>query len=172
MIKILASKFAKTIQVNKLLFLFSLFWFLGLMLGMYSAASMYNSHVPLIIDAVSKRITSLFQLLLVVFFPWIFSLLLYRIPTKLPFMLLVTAKAFTFSFTAYLVLLTFSAAGWLVRYLLQFSASMSVLAYLRYWICCVCNCVTHKIIVQTAVFLIVVVCIDFWIISPYLFSLF
>lgn len=172
MIKILASKFAKTIQVNKLLFLFSLFWLSGLVLGMYSAASMFHNYVPLLHDVASGKITSFFQLCLVVFYPWIFSLFLYRIPAKLPFMLFIAAKAFTFSFIAYAALLTFSTAGWLVRYLLLFSSAMSVLAYLRCWICCVCNCLTNKIIVQSAVFLIAVVCMDFWIISPYLFSLF
>lgn len=169
---IYASKFAKTTQVNKQLFLFSLFWFLGLMLGVYYATLLYNSFVPYILDATRQSISSYIRQLVVMFFPWILSLFLFRLPTKLPFMLLITAKAFSFSFSTYAVLLAFSGAGWLIRYLFLFSATLSVLAFLRYWICSICGSVTRRTVVQTVIFVIFVVSLDFWIVSPYLISLF
>lgn len=167
-----ASKFANKIKVNKLLLLFFLFWVLGLLLGAYAAASSHNTYTDLITEAARKGIASYLSLLFIVFSPWALSILLYRTPSKLPFMLIVLFKAFTFSFSTYAILTTFSSAGWLVRYLIMFSANVSVVAFLWFWIRRLSSSVTNKLLTLTAFVVFIAVSVDFWIISPYLISLF
>lgn len=169
---ILAFKFAKTTKVNKMLFLFSLFWFLGLLFGICCVDSIFNIDTPYITITTKQNIVSYFKQWFMMFLPWLLSLLLYRIPTKLPFMLFIAAKAYSYSFCVYAVLFSFSGAGWLVRYLFLFAATLSVLAFLRFWICCICETATSKTIVQTILLISLAVNIDFWIVYPYLNSLF
>ncbi len=167
-----ASKFANVIKVNKLLFLFFLFWVLGLLLGAYAAASSHSAYTYLITEAARTRIASYLAFLFVVFSPWVLSIQLYRMLSKLPFMLIVLFKAFTFSFSTYAILTTFSSAGWLVRYLILFSANVSTLAFLWFWIRYLTGSMTRRLLTVTAFVIFIAVSVDFWIISPYFSSLF
>lgn len=110
------------------IFAFCIFWMFGLSAGVYTASTLPLSILSLVRTILYDR-TSVILLILIRCFPLFAAFivcLLYRPVLVIPIAFI---KAFSFAFSAYGIVLAFGNAGWLIRWLLMFSDSISILFF-------------------------------------------
>lgn len=150
-----------------------LFWLIGMILGAVCAQLTYHGFSPYLRASVLRRVSFL-GLMAVHGFPIILSVLIVRFNRLSLFYPLAAGKAFCFSFCLCAVRCCFGSAGWLVRWLLMFSDSCMLLPLTWLWLRCVsCRCATFKRDVVICSAISAVICIvDYFVVSPFLVSLF
>ena len=107
-------------------------WSGFLIFGIYSAAQVRYINSSLMRALINSRMT-IVSLACVVFLPFFCSVVAFRLRWRLLLFLVVCIKAFAFGYSCCLVYLTFGNAGWLMRWLLVFTDSISVVPLLCYW---------------------------------------
>lgn len=110
-----------------------LFWTVGFAVGTLCVFSLYDNYGSIIRQAAAMDAT-IVGLLLLSMVPLVLSYIVIRLsaaPLLLPISFF---KALSFAFCSFGVLWAYGSAGWLVRILLLFSDSLSVLILLYFWI--------------------------------------
>ncbi len=145
-------------------------WLLGLVSGSFFSVSAGNSFLLTMRAAASSHV-SIFGLLASILLPLLFSA--FAVYISQPWLLVPIAfgKAFFFSYLALAVLSAFGSAGWLIRWLLMFSDSLSLPVLWWYWLRAVSG--RRKFADTAAAFLaaLVIGSVDFYMISPVLANL-
>ena len=154
-------------------FLLVLCWIFGLFAGYFFIIGHGDSISSLMHTAVNQRVT-IVGLVLTLFFPLIISAMAVHLRSPLVLLVLVFLKAFCFSGCYFAVGIAFKGAGWLVRWLLLFSDSCMVVMLLWLWLEIIAGEVhTFKHSLITCVISAIIVgCIDYFVISPFLVTLF
>ena len=148
-----------------------LVWLSGLLLGTFFAVGLDDSFSSLMRPSLSDGV-SIFRQLATVCLPFLFAA--YAVSINKPGLLLALCfvKAFCFSFCGMLIYSAFGSAGWLVRYLLQFTDILS--APILFW-----YCLGHvdrpyrakRDLLICASLSALIVCIDYFAVSPFLAEL-
>lgn len=167
-----SSQFAENRKFNFCAVILAFYWFLGACFGIYlaSASSEYNlSLMPILLTSN----VSILGMLVVFTFPFVIAAVLAYFSLRHFLYFLGFCKAFCFSFASSCIFCFFGSAGWLMHALIMFSDTLlSVLLFwflLRYIagsgnLCWrdVCYCITISA---------VVICFDYYLVTPFLFSL-
>lgn len=149
------------------------FWLAGISFGLY-AANLASVHISsLMLTLVDQRV-SIVGMLIIFIFPLLLSAVLIHFSAHRLLFLFAFLKAFCYSFSSCCIFLSFGSAGWLIQSLLMFSDTVLAIVLLWFWfrffsaktvelgrdagICCIITAC--------------VVCIDYFMVSPFLASLF
>ena len=150
----------------------ALCWLTGFFLGAYFASVSFSQFTPMMCTLFLHRV-SIVGTLAVFLFPLLLSAVLAHYSAHMLLCLFAFLKAFCFSFSSCCILFCFGTAGWLLQTLLMLPNTVLMIVLLWFWfrfligvgslvndtgICCI-------IIVGTA-------CINHYILSPFLASLF
>ena len=147
-----------------------LFWTFGLLLGGYVAESAPFISTSLILAAVDS--VSIVRLFYVTILPFAITLLLALSTTKRFVYPLAIAKSFIYAYCSIILIRIFSGYGWLIKSLLLFSDSISVIMLLLVW----GKIIQDSISRMDWLLIVATVCIscvvDYYIVMPYLALLF
>lgn len=143
------------------------FWFVGLLFGLYFTSDTSVSSVSLMRSVTQDRL-SFIGLFLMFTFPFFISAALFRLSKPLLILPIIFFKAFTYSCCLYSVMFAYGEAGWLVRWLLLFSESCIIVLFIWY---CIRNisggvAAVKADLVLCCVLSVVIICIDYYIVSP------
>ena len=95
-------------------------WAAGLIFGAAAAACLGKSNFSLMRTVLNSRV-SIVSLLITAALPFLFTAYAVSVPAKGLLLFICFFKAYTFSFTGYLISAAFGTAGWLLQPLLQFT---------------------------------------------------
>lgn len=151
--------------------LLALFWCIGLLAG-YTVAT--KTSFTVLMHTFSLQRVSFVGLVFATIFPLSLSAAAFRLSLPLLILPIAFTKAFLFSFCASALTLIYADAGWLARWLYTFSDSIMVIFLLWFW---VRNITKRAGIFQKdfAVSLFaasLLICIDYFIVSPFSVMLF
>ena len=148
---------------------FAFTWLAGLVAGGFIAMQTHFSVFSLMLAAHSG--VSIVRLLLIAIIPYAITIILYLVFTKHFIYPLSAIKGFTYAYCSLLILM-FPNCGWLLKSLLLFTASVSVVILNWMWIRILCNKIKINEMILCA-FIICSVCIfDYFCIIPFSISLF
>ena len=150
----------------------ALSWCAGLFLGILAASAASETLVPLMRGTVTAPV-SIFGLLAVIFLPFLFSA--YAVYFAEPWLLLIVSifKAFSFAFCSFGLCLAFGQCSWLVRFLYLFSDVFSIPVLYCFWLRNISGRTrsSRRECIVFGIITLVIGCIDYWLISPFLTSL-
>lgn len=147
-------------------------WLLGMLFGLYAAFSASDFLVPMMRGVVAHPV-SFVGLLSATLLPLLFSAFAVSLSEPWLLLLISTVKAFSFSFCACGICLAFGQSSWLVRFLFLFSDHCTLPVLMFYWLRHI-DGAKNQSIRESCVFLCIVIligCIDYWLIAPFLVSL-
>lgn len=153
-------------------FFLAIFWILGFCLGIclsLSASENIFSLMPILLTGN----VSIVGMLIVFTFPFIIAVVLTHLSLRNFLYLLGFVKSFCFSFASSCIFLSFRSAGWLMCALIMFSDL--ILSVLFFWF--LLRCITgnsNMYIIDTAFCTVItaaVVCVNYYLITPFLLSL-
>ncbi len=153
---------------SKNVFSISCSWLLGLIAGLLVAlrtATTFNSWTL----SLQYSDLSVIGFLATLIFPYLLSAILFRVSTWKAVLPLIFLKAFSYSWCAIAIVRVFVYSGWLLRLLLLFSDSLSVVLLLWFWIRN-CNSDTagrHRDLLLCLVLTLIIGCVDCSLISPF-----
>lgn len=151
--------------------LLALFWVAGLLLGAILSLSADTLLLPTMHTALfgSMSISGLLTSLLLPLFFTAFAVYISQ-PMLLP--LIAFLKAFFFSFTAVGFLMTFGASAWLIRNLLMFSETLTLPLLWWLWMYLLSeNCVVWYSTIPVGLAIVLIGCVDYTFIGPFLAAL-
>lgn len=150
-------------------FLFFSFWIIGIIAGYCFASQIDIIHFSLMRSVLSSRV-SIVSLLLVHSVPFLLVILIDGFLHKAFISIMLFIRAFLFSSISFLILFSFSEAGWLVRNLLFFTDSIISFYFLLF---SVQIADTGKPYILNSFVLIFSCClIDYYVISPFISALY
>lgn len=146
-------------------------WLIGLLLGTLFSVNLDDTFSSLMRPSISEGL-SIFRQLAMVCLPFLFAAYAVSINKPGLLLLLCFVKAFCFAFCGMLIYYAFGSAGWLVRYLLQFTDVLSV--PILFW-----YCLRHidrqnnakRDLMICALLAASIACIDYFAVSPFLAEL-
>lgn len=147
-------------------------WFIGMLFGIGAGRNASDFLIPTMRSAAVATV-SIPGLLVASALPFLLSA--YAVSISEPWLLLIISayKAFGFSFCAFAVSLTFGQSGWLVRFLFLFSDHCLIPVLYLYWLRHISGERTFSFWEAVAVTAVAVLigCIDYYLISPFLATL-
>ena len=149
----------------------ALFWFLGLVLGVFFSTAAGNTIATLMRTAVNSHV-SISGLLTAILLPFLLSAFAVYIHEPWLLIPIAFAKAFVFSYVGLGVMTSYGSAGWLVRLLLMFGDCCSMPLLFWYWTRHISG-QRKALLPVTAVVLVLAFVIgsfDFCVVSPFLAS--
>ena len=148
--------------------LMAVIWILGLIIGcIYARFYRLNYATPWLLH-LSNAEFSVFGFIAIGILPLVVSLALVKVRLIL-LLPVVFLKSITFSFTTVLIMGLYSEAGWLVRWLLLFTDSVSVIPLVYCWFFCCKPDSTHllsRCYIQLFL-LTVIACFDYFVVLPF-----
>ena len=152
--------------------LLAVFWVVGLLCGLYAANELQNYSFPLMYAAVVEGV-SIVRLLVVICVPFLISVLLVKFSAERLLYFIAVIKAFSYCFTFSFALVAFDSAGWLIKALLLFSDSFSVIFLLWFWVRALQKRTRIGRDAAIGFAALITVCFaDYFFVSPFLVSLF
>lgn len=149
-------------------FLLILFWFLGVFIGIWIAQQTITVTSSLVRSVVDSR-SSIVGLLTVLTVPFLISAILFKLSLPTLGFCIVFIKSLLFSYCSCSLVLAFGEAGWLMRWLLLFSDSCTVVLLLWLWIRNITG--QGKKIKSDLLFCclitVLIGCVDYYILSPF-----
>ena len=149
----------------------TLVWAAGLLLGGFVAAKVDFDFSPFFIMAASNKGTFL-GICLVLYIPLLFTVCLRFFSSGDSILLVVFLKAIEFALIAVGCFYSWGSAGWLLARLLLFSAFLSLPVLIWVWYRILCSNFGRREILISVVLLFIIGLIDYFVISPFLCSLF
>lgn len=158
----------KNSNLNQSIICLSCCWVLGLVIGVIVSLNTNVSYDALVKLLFSSKLSAI-NVLLTIVFPYLLTLLSYKLLRWKGICVLATCKAFLYCWTATTIVNCFGSAGWLLRCVLIFSNSVSVVFLIWFWIRNCSQAYTSKYLdLLLCLFLsLVVAFIDYSIISPF-----
>ncbi len=149
-------------------FMLVIAWGIGLLAGIYIAYNAPATTLSMMRMCYFPRV-SIIGFVLILTFPLILSVIAIRL--HIPFMCYFIAllKAFCFSYSTGCIIILYGSAGWLVRWLLIFSDSCTVVVLFWFWFRYVSGDreVGKRDVVICILLTILICCADYYIVSPF-----
>ncbi len=144
-------------------------WSLGFICGLYVALSESDLLLPLIQNATITR-QSIFGVIAVIFIPIAVSGISIYCSAPVIIYIYSIFKGFCFSFCLCCVATVYGHASWLVRILLLFTDSCSIVFLLWLWYRCLCleSHIVRKDLRFCTILLTAIGLVDYFFVSPYL----
>lgn len=151
---------------------FSFTWLAGLVAGMFLAIQFTTIHNPWTQSLAYSRL-SVIGFLASLSIPFLLSAILFRMSIFWLIIPLIFGKAFSYSFSVCVILITFADAGWLLCRLLVFSDSIVAVFLLWFWFrnLDMNNNCRQVDLLLCLVITLAIGCIDCCVISPFGISL-
>ena len=168
----LFERFYRNFKSNLPAVLLAFFWLLGIAIG-YFCAVVAERHTEIALSSYIADGTSVLRLWIIHLFPFILVAFAYRFSQHYVIYFLNLVKSAIYSFCNFYVIFVFGSAGWLVRVLLLFTDTFSVLLLFYFSLGCLYNRSIGKSEYIAVFFSVAVLClIDCFSVSPFLLSLF
>lgn len=148
-------------------------WIIGLLLGCYLGFQSAEESA-LIIHNIILVPASFIRLFFALFLPFVLSAFFIRLSVPLLSLFIVFIKAISVGCCSCGMLVVFSSAGWLIRFLLLFSDSLVIVLLLWFWIRNIAGD-RRKFyfdLLLCSVLVFFISCIDYFAVSPFLATLF
>ena len=147
------------------------FWLLGISLGI-SVANVASCQFSSLMCTLFCQRVSIVRMLIIHTFPLLLSAVLMHFSAYFLLLLFAFVKAFCYAFSSYSIYLYFGSAGWLLQPLLMFSGSSVAVVLLFYWFRMLPSRIITRDICICCIITVCFVCIDYFLVSPFLESLF
>lgn len=173
MIRMMAPWILTNRRLDKRLILLLCAWVVGFVTGLHISAATFDTFTSLMRAAVSSRV-SIFGLIAALIFPLILSTISVQLSAPLLFLPLSFTKAFGLAYCGYAIVHAFGDAGWLVAFFLLFTDFALSLLLLWLWIRNI-SATQHsfkKDVTFCAIIAVLVGCLDYLYVSPFLSALF
>lgn len=167
------TSFEHTAKLRYSAFILALFWVLGISAGVYFAGNGADSSLLLMRTLVLERV-SIIPLIILRILPLFLSFTFVYFSVFTPLYLIAFLKAFSFSYSSFLIFLFFNSAAWLAWPLLLFSDFFSLGVAFALWLRAVYDR-GHALVVFLLKAILVTVfagCVDYYLIIPFFRTLF
>lgn len=165
------SKFLFSTNLSRMtrIILLAFSWIAGMFFGLNESVPDTAVTVSLMHTVVRSSV-SIVGLIAVLVFPLIISALAVFLSAPLVFLPLAFFKAFGYTVCSILIVSAFGSAGWLIRGLLLFSDTCMSIALLWFWFRNIegKRLSSKKDLAVCAIFALLVGCIDYFVVSPFL----
>jgi len=146
-------------------------WLLGILFGISVANVASLQFSSLMCTLFSQRV-SIVWMLIIHTFPLLLSAVLMHFSAYFLLFLFAFLKSFCYAFSSYIVYLYFGSAGWLLQSLLMFSGSGVAVVLLFYWFRTLPSRMIMRDTCICCIITVCFVCVDYFLVSPFLESLF
>ncbi len=150
--------------------LLCVFWSVGLLAGVYIADKSYFP-VSFLMRTFTDGV-SIVRLLLSIFSPFAITAFFAVVSAKFLLYLLAAFKAFTYSFCTSLIVTAFNGGGWLIKSLVLFSDSISMVLLIWILIRFFAGSLKRADVLIIVLILFAVCLLDFYFVIPFMASLF
>lgn len=152
--------------------LISFVWIVGLLFGCHLGLQLTDSGILLMYNAIRFPF-SFASLYFILFLPFILSALFVRLSAPLLSLIVVFIKALSIGCCTCGIMLAYSSAGWLIRFLLLFSDTLIIILLIWFWIRNIAGDgkKLNADVFLSAVFLFIISCVDYFVVSVFLSEL-